>query len=79
MRLLGYAVNELNDMPDPAASSLSAAFADWKEFYQIVDRQGLRILRDPYTSKGFVLFYTTARVGGDVLNTEAGKIQVLST
>lgn len=78
MRLLGYPVNELNDMPDPASASLSACFADWKEFYQIVDRAGLRVLRDPYTSKGFVLFYTTARVGGDVLNTEAGKIQVLS-
>ncbi len=78
-RLLGYGIQEFNDMPDPAADSLSVAFADWAEFYQIVKRAGIRVLRDPYTSKGFVLFYTTMRVGGDVLNTEAGKIQKLAT
>lgn len=76
-RLLGYGINEFNDMPDPASNSLSAAFADWAEFYQIVDRAGLRVLRDPYTTKGFVLFYTTKRTGGDVLNTEAGIIHKL--
>lgn len=75
--LLGYPVNEFNDMPDPASNSLSVAFADWAEAYQIVDRIGLRVLRDPYTSKGFVLFYTTKRTGGDVLNTEAIKIHKL--
>lgn len=76
-RLLGYGIAEFNDLPDPAGDSLSAVFADWKEFYQIVDRAGIRVLRDPYTSKGFVLFYTTKRVGGDVLNTEAGIIHKL--
>lgn len=75
--LLGFGIEEFNDMPDPAANSLSAAFADWKEFYQVVKRAGVRILRDPYTTKGFVLFYTTIRAGGDVLNTEAGVIHKL--
>ncbi len=78
-QLLGYPVLEFADMPDPATNSLSAAFADWKEFYQVVKRAGVRVLRDPYTVKGFVLFYTTIRGGGDVLNTEAGKIQKLAT
>lgn len=76
-QLLGYGMTEFNDMPDPASNSLSAAFADWKEFYQVVKRAGVRVLRDPYTVKGFILFYTTIRAGGDVLNTEAGVIHKL--
>lgn len=76
--LLGYPMVEFADIPDPANGSLSAVFADWKEFYQVVKRAGIRVLRDPYTVKGFVLFYTTIRAGGDVLNTEAGVINQLS-
>lgn len=72
-QFLGYAINEFNDMPVPANGSRSIAFADWKEFYLIVDRVGIRILRDPFTSKPYIKFYTTKRTGGDVLNFEAGK------
>ena len=35
---------------------------------------GIRILRDPYTTPGFVKFHTTKRVGGGVVNFEAYKI-----
>jgi HK97 family phage major capsid protein len=49
-------------------------FGNFKEGYQIVDRTGIRVLRDPYSSKPYVEFYTTRRVGGDVLNFEALKI-----
>jgi len=42
--------------------------------YQIVDRMGIRILRDPFTAKPNILFYTTKRVGGDVVNFEALKV-----
>lgn len=73
-RLLGMAINEFNDMADVGAGNLAVACADWKEFYTIVDRAGIRVLRDPYTAKPYVLFYTTKRVGGDVLNFEAGVI-----
>jgi len=34
--------------------------------YLIVDRAGVFVLRDPYTAKPYVLFYTTKRVGGGV-------------
>jgi hypothetical protein len=44
---------------------------DWAEAYQIVDRMGIRTLRDPYTDKPYVHFYSTKRVGGGVLNFEA--------
>ena len=72
--LLGYNVVEFEDMPDLATGSLSMAFANFGEGYQIVDRQGIRVLRDPYTNKPYVHFYTVKRTGGDVLNFEAIKI-----
>ena len=72
--LLGYSVIEFEDMPDIAADSLSIAFGDMNEAYQIVDRVGVRVLRDPYTAKPYIKFYTTKRVGGDVLNFESIKI-----
>lgn len=50
------------------------AFGDFMEAYQIVDRQGIRVLRDPFSSKPFIEFYSTKRVGGDVLNYEAYKL-----
>jgi HK97 family phage major capsid protein len=72
--LLGYPVAAFEDMPDPAAASLSIAVGDMREAYQIVDRLGIRTLRDPYSAKPYVEFYTTKRVGGDVVNFEAIKI-----
>jgi len=72
--LLGYPVASFEDMPDPASNSLSVAVGDMREAYQIVDRLGIRTLRDPYSAKPYVEFYTTKRVGGDVVNFEALKL-----
>lgn len=72
--LFGFPVIEAEDMPALAADSLSIAFGDFHAGYQIVDRQGLHILRDNLTAKPFVKFYTTKRVGGDVVNFEAIKL-----
>jgi len=77
--LLGFSVLEFEDMPDIAADSLSIAFGDMGQAYQIVDRMGIRVLRDPYTNKPYIKFYTTKRVGGDVLNFEALKIVQFSS
>lgn len=71
--ILGFPVSRMEDMPAVAANSLSLAFGDFREAYQIVDRIGIRVLRDPFTSKPFVKFYTTKRVGGGVVNFEAIK------
>lgn len=76
--LLGAPVKLAADMPTPAASSLSIAVGDFKRAYMIVDRIGIRTLRDPFTSKPFVQFYTTKRVGGKVVNTEALKLLKLA-
>jgi len=72
--LLGYPVAAFEDMEALAANSLSMAVADMREAYQIVDRIGIRTLRDPYSAKPYVEFYTTKRVGGDVVNFEAIKL-----
>lgn len=71
--LLGYPVVIAQDMPALATGSLSLALGDFREGYQVVDRLGVRTLRDPYTDKPYVVFYSTKRVGGGVLNFEAIK------
>ncbi|MFP3945022.1 MAG: phage major capsid protein, partial [Alphaproteobacteria bacterium] len=76
--LLGYPVTEAPDMPDIASGSFSIAFGDFGRGYLIVDRVGLRILRDPFSAKPYVLFYTTKRVGGGVQNFEAIKLMKFS-
>jgi len=61
-------------MPDIATDSFALAFGDFGQGYLIVDRIGVRVLRDPYSAKPYVLFYTTKRVGGGVQNFEAIKL-----
>tara|TARA_R110002012_G_scaffold57941_11_gene150039 strand:+ start:55661 stop:57658 length:1998 start_codon:yes stop_codon:yes gene_type:complete len=72
--LMGFPVVEAEDMPDVAANALAIAFGDFRRGYLVVDRTGVRILRDPYSAKPYVLFYTTKRVGGGVQNFEAIKL-----
>ncbi len=72
--LMGFDLVEAEAMPDIAASSLSIAFGDFRRGYLVVDRQGVNVLRDPYSAKPYVLFYTTKRVGGGVQNYDAIKL-----
>lgn len=72
--LLGYPVTEIEAMPDVAANAMAIAFGDFEKGYLIVDRAGVRVLRDPYSAKPHVLFYTTKRVGGGVQNFDAIKL-----
>ncbi len=72
--LLGFPVVLGEDMPAIATGSFSAAFGNFKEGYTIVDRIGMRILRDPYTGAPFIKFRCTKRTGGDVVNFEAIKL-----
>lgn len=71
--LAGYALAEVPDMPDVATNALSIAFGDFKRAYKILDRIGVRVLRDPFTNKPYVSFYTTKRVGGGLENPECMK------
>ena len=72
--LLGYPVTEIETMPDIAANASAIAFGDFQRGYLIIDRAGVRVLRDPYSAKPYVLFYTTKRVGGGVQNFDAIKV-----
>ena len=72
--LMSFPVVEAEDMPDIAANSLSIAFGDFRRGYLVVDRAGVRVLRDPYSAKPYVLFYTTKRVGGGVQDYDAIKL-----
>ena len=77
--LMGVPVHMAADMPTAATNSLSIAVGDFQAAYQIVDRRGINILRDPFTEKPFVKFYATKRVGGDVVNFEAVKLLKLAS
>jgi len=72
--LLGFPIVEFDDMDSAGANNLVAAFGDFNTGYQVVDRAGIRVLRDPFTDKPYILYYTTKRVGGDVTNFDAIKI-----
>jgi len=72
--LLGFPVSEVEDMPDIASDAFAMAFGDFARGYLVVDRLGVRVLRDPYSAKPYVLFYTTKRVGGGVQDFDAIKL-----
>lgn len=74
INLLGFPVVEAEDMPAKAADALAIAFGNFRRAYTVVDRMGIRMLRDPYSNKPYVGFYTTKRVGGAVVNSEAIKV-----
>jgi HK97 family phage major capsid protein len=76
--ILGYGITENEDMPEVAADANAIAFGDFRRAYTIVDRIGTRVLRDPYTNKPNVGFYTTKRVGGMLTDSQAVKVLTLS-
>lgn len=72
-RLLGYPTRIDQYIPAIGTGSLSLAVGDFREAYTIVDRIGVRTLRDPYTAKPYIRFYSTKRTGGGAINFEAVK------
>lgn len=77
--LLGYAVDEFEDMPEIAADTYSVAFADFERAYQIVDRIGLQVRRDEITQPGYVKFHFRKRTGGGPRNYDALKLLKFGT
>lgn len=73
--LLGRPVMMASDLPSTIGTgSQIGIYGDFKAGYQVVDRVGIRVLRDPFSNKPYVQFYTTKRVGGGVKNFEALKV-----
>lgn len=69
-QVLGQPINELAGLPDVAAGTIPVLFGNMAQAYRIFDRVGMSVLRDPYTNKPYVLFYTRKRVGGGLWNPE---------
>lgn len=76
--IFGIPVVCCSDMPSFDKGGMLIAIADFKVAYKIVDRSGISLMRDPYTDKPFVKFYTVKRVGGDVVNPAAIKLAKFS-
>lgn len=74
--LLGYPVAPaFEDMATyTTTGALAIAVGDMRAAYQIVERQGIRILRDNLTNKPFVGLYGVRRCGGGLVNGEAIKL-----
>lgn len=71
--LLGKPVEYDDNVDDIGAGKYPIFYANFKRAYLIIDRFGTRVLRDPYTAKPYVAFYTTKRVGGGIVMYEAIK------
>ena len=69
--MLGYPVEINEDMSDVDTDTFPIAFGNFKLGYCIVEKAGIRFLRDPFTDKPNVLFYAYKRVGGGLTNSDA--------
>jgi len=77
--LLGYPTVTDDNVEDIGAGKYPLYFGNFKRAYLIVDRFGIRVLRDPFSSKPYILFYTTKRVGGGIVMYEAIKTMKIAT
>ncbi len=75
--ILGVPVHTTNYMPHGVGKK-SIVYGNFKQGYHIVERVGVNLLRDPFTEKPFIKFYTLRRVGGDVTDGRALKILMQS-
>lgn len=71
--LLGYPVHIDNNMDDIGSSKFPIAFGNFRQGYTIVDRHGIRIVRDEVSTKGTILLDTYKRVGGGLGDSNAIK------
>jgi HK97 family phage major capsid protein len=77
--LMGYPVFTTSAMPAWSSNLFPVAFGNWERAYLLVDRVGLRVTPDPYSTPGKVRFYIRRRLGGKVLNRQAVKVLKVAT
>ena len=77
--LMTFPLVEAEEMPQIATDACPIAFGDFRRGYLVVDRLGVRVLRDPFSAKPYVLFYTTKRVGGGIQDFDAIKLLKFGT
>jgi HK97 family phage major capsid protein len=71
--LIGQRTAIFEDMPDIAAGAVAVALADVRATYLIVDRVGLSVLEDPYSSFPQRVWKLRRRVGGGIQNFDSIK------
>jgi len=71
--LLGKPVETDDNVDDIGSGKYPVYFANFRRAYLILDRFGIRVLRNPYLNPPYVYFYTTKRVGGGIVMYEAIK------
>lgn len=71
--LLGDPIVHFEDMPDVGSEQIPVLYGSMEDTYQIVDRQGIRVLVDPFSQKPYIEYYTTKRTGGQVVGFDALK------
>lgn len=76
--ILGYPIVFAADMPAIATDALAFAFGDFSECYQVVDRVGLKIIRDDLTSTPNTIISYFVRYGGGVYGFDSVKLLKLS-
>ncbi|GAA6190885.1 phage major capsid protein [Phaeobacter sp. NW0010-22] len=72
--ILNKPVRTDDNMDAVGAGKFPIAFGNFQRGYLIVDKFGVRVLRDPFSKKPYVHFYTTKRTGGGIVNFEAIKL-----
>jgi HK97 family phage major capsid protein len=76
--LAGVPIKDVPGMPNVAAGNIAALYGNMEMTYLVIDRIGVSVLRDPYTNKPFVMFYTRKRVGGGVQNPDPMRALLVS-
>ncbi len=69
--IFGIPVVCCSNMPNVETGKIPIILADFKATYKIIDHEAISMVRDPYTEKPFIKFYTVKRVGGDLINTNS--------
>jgi HK97 family phage major capsid protein len=79
MQLLGRPVKFAPQLATPTgagafvAGQIPVLYGDFREGYTMAEKFGIRLVRDPYTTKGVVKWYFSKLLGGAVTNFQAIK------
>lgn len=78
-RLLGAPVEIDDYMPvSTTTGNMGIAYGNWAQAYVVVNRSGIKLIRDNITAKGKTKFNFRRRFGGGVKNFEAYKLMQFS-
>lgn len=77
--IMGRPAYQAEDMPERGSGVYGIAVGDFQRGYTIVENPAMTILRDPFSAKPFIMFYSIKRVGGGVTDFDAIKLLRFAT